>query len=85
MSRSYKKTPVIKQEKVDKKIWNRTLRRKKLSYSLKGSQYKKVMANWNSWQYLWTIEDAINGYIPSKHFPTLQSYIEYWKKLCYRK
>lgn len=85
MSRSYKKTPVVKQEKVDKRTWNRTLRRKKLNYSLKGSQYKKIMINWDTWQYLWTMEEAVKEYSPSKHFPTLQSYIEYWKKLCYRK
>lgn len=51
MSRSYKRYPIVRQERVNKKTWNRAIRNIKLNYSLKGSQYKKVMPNWDTWQY----------------------------------
>lgn len=82
MSRSYKRYPIVRQERVDKKTWNRAIRNIKLDYSLKGSQYKKVMLNWDTWKYHWTLEEAIKDYQPSERFPTLVSWILYWKKLC---
>ena len=82
MSRSYKRYPIVRQERVDKKTWNRAIRNIELNYSLKGSQYKKVMPNWDTWKYLWTLEEAVRDYQPSKRFPTLDSWILYWKKLC---
>ena len=85
MGKSYKKYPIVRQERVDKKIWNRAIRRANLDYSLHGSQYKKLMVNFDTWAYMWTLEDAIDSYIPSKRFPTLDSWINYWKKVCYRK
>lgn len=51
MSRSYKRYPIVRQERANKKTWNRAIRNIKLNYSLKGSQYKKVMPNWDTWQY----------------------------------
>lgn len=85
MSRSYKKYPIIRQERVDKKVWNRAVRNLKLDYSLRGSQYKKVMINFDTWAYRWTLEEAIECYIPSNRYPTLASWVEYWKRCCYRK
>ena len=89
MAKSYKKFPIVKQEKVDKKHWNRRLRRQKLDYSLKGSQYKKIFQNWDTWQYMWTKEDATNDYYRYKHiqamYPTLEDWINYWERLCHRK
>ena len=78
MSRSYKKYPIIRQEHVDKKVWNRAVRNIKLDYSLTGSQYKKIMPNFDTGA-------AIKSYIPSSRYPTLESWIEYWKRCCYRK
>ena len=85
MSRSYKKYPIIRQERVDKKVWNRAVRNLKLDYSLRGSQYKKVMINFDTGAYRWTLEEAIKCYIPSNRYPTLESWVEYWKRCCYRK
>lgn len=85
MSRSYKKYPIIRQERVDKKVWNRAVRNLELDYSLKGSQYKKIIPNFDTWAYRWTLEEAIKSYIPSSRYPTLESWIEYWKRCCYRK
>lgn len=85
MSRSYKKFPVVRQERVDKHFWNRRFRRQKLNYATRGSQYKRFWSNWDDWNYRWTLQEAIESYIPSKHYPTLESWIEYWKKCCLRK
>ena len=89
MAKSYKKFPIVKQEKVDKKIWNKRLRRQKFDYSLCGSQYKKVFQNWDTWQYRWTKEDAIKEYHKYQHiqrmYPTLEEWINYWERLCHRK
>lgn len=85
MSRSYKKYPIIRQERVDKKVWNRAVRNLELDYSLKGSQYKKIIPNFDTWAYRWTLEEAIKSYIPSSRYPTLESWIEYWKRCCYWK
>lgn len=87
MSRSYKKYPKVKQEKVDKVIWNRQLRRKLKDSELllRGSQYKKLFPNYETWQYRWSLEDAIQDYEPSSSYPTLEDWIEYWKRCCYRK
>lgn len=85
MSRSYKKYPIIRQERVDKKVWNRAVRNLELDYSLKGSQYKKIIPNFDTWAYPWTLEEAVKNYIPSDQYPTLKSWIEYWKRCCYRK
>lgn len=82
MARSFRRVPVVKQERVDKRVWNRAIRNKRLDYSMRGSQYKKVMPNWNTWQYRWTLRDAIREYSPSERFPTLESWILYWKKCC---
>lgn len=96
-SKSYKKYPIVKQEKVDKTLWNHKIRNLKIEkifeenwedeslFSLKGKQYQKIFPNWNTWQYIWTLEDAIENYHPNNYFPTLESWIEYWKKCCFRK
>ncbi|MBO5388934.1 MAG: hypothetical protein J6A59_12535 [Lachnospiraceae bacterium] len=88
MAKSYKKYPILKQEKVNKKHWNRGIRNLKIDYSLRGSQYKKIFPNYNTWQYRWTLEDAIETWNDSEYYQgtyTLESWIEYWKRLCYRK
>ena len=90
MAKSYRKYPIVKQEKVNKKEWNRKVRRFKVDYALKGNNYKKIFINYNNWQYYWSLENAIDQYnksenFPNKEFPTLESWIEYWKKCCLRK
>lgn len=84
MSKSYKKHPVIKQEKVDKRLYNRLVRHSKLDYSLKGGQYKKLNSDAN-WKYEWTLNEAIANFKPSSNFTTLDSWIQYWYKCCVRK
>lgn len=87
MGKSYKRTPIVKQERVNKKVWNHAVRQKvkSLDYALKGSQHKRIMLNFHSWKYPWSLQEAIEGYVPNKYFPTLDSYIEYWKRVCLRK
>lgn len=90
MAKSYKKYPIVKQEKVDKKIWNRKIRRLDIDFSFKGSLYKKLIPNWDTWQYPWFLDEAIDKYnnssnFPNEEFPTLESYIEFWKRCCVRK
>lgn len=85
MSRSYKKYPVVKQEKVDKKFWHKSVRNLDFNFSLRGSQYKKVIRNYNNWHYRWTLEEAIEDYVESERFPTLDSWVEHWKRSCLRK
>lgn len=82
MSRSYRKYPIVKQERVCKRTWNRAVRNMNLDFSLRGSQYKRIMRNWNTWQYPWTLRDAISQYQPSVRFPTLDSWVLYWKRCC---
>lgn len=88
MARSHKRYPIVRQERVDKKVWNRRLRRKKLQYAIRGSQYKKVMKNYDTWVYRWSLQDAIYEYkskpwVRRKY--TLDEWIELWKRSCYRK
>ena len=89
MSKSYKKFPVVRQEKIDKKESNRRLRNLDIDYCLKGNQYKKIACvGWN-WSYPWTLEEAIAMYETDERIqrmhPTKEDYINYWKRCCYRK
>lgn len=90
MAKSYKKFPLVKQEKVDKHIWNRKLRRKMDLYQR--GQYRKCMVNYDNWQYIWTKEDAVQNYYNNVElykkahgFETVDDYINYWKRICFRK
>lgn len=89
MGKSYKKFPVVRQEKTDKHLWNRKVRHTK--YLLQNSQYKKIMSNWDNWHYRWTKEEAIESYKKRYNYfrdryPTSKDFIDnYWKKICYRK
>lgn len=85
MGKSYKKYPVVRQEKTDKKYWNRMIRNANIREPLRGSQYKKVKSNWSTWHYRWTLAEAIEDYDESPFHSTLESYIEYWKRCCLRK
>ncbi|KSV59146.1 hypothetical protein [Acetivibrio ethanolgignens] len=83
MAKSYKRYPIVRQERVDKKWWNKALRNKKLDYSLKGAQYKKVMVNFETWHFRWTLDDAIE--LAVEMDKPVDEAVEYWKRCCYRK
>lgn len=58
MSKSYKKYPIIVQEKDDMRQWNRSLRHNKLAEIPNGSAYKKDSRRSGIWKYRWSEEDA---------------------------
>lgn len=98
MSRSYKKNPFVNDHKCrttkhNKRIANRTFRRDKSELYQNGS-YKKTYCSWliSDYHWIWTEQDAINDYYTAKpdsyikkHFPTLESYLNYHKKCVIRK
>lgn len=89
MARSYKKYPVVRQDRPDKRLRNKKLRRLGIDYSLRGSQYRKIVFDGWNWHYRWSLDEVVEEYTlhPEDHksFPTLESYIEYWKRHCLRK
>lgn len=99
MGKSVKKTPVIKDngrsKKKQKAIANRILRRKLKNPdygATKGNAYKKEFESYNIADYViyWTKEEAIKQYKTGKwinkdEFPTLESWLQYWKKCVVRK
>lgn len=92
MSRSYKRYPKVKQERLtksDKIILNRRLRHLDVQVVYRGSQYKHRLPNWKTWQYRWTWEDAIKDWYECdylrKEYPTLESYRNYYESCVLRK
>lgn len=84
MSRSYKKYPIVRQERVDSKVSNRYVRHNlDAELSMKGTTYKKIkLTGWN-WAYRWSLEDAKqnynnNVYLQKKY--TLEEYLIWYKK-----
>lgn len=88
MSRSYKKYPIVKQEKEYCRYQNRQLRHDKLADIPNGKSYKKFN-NCPKWIYYWSKEQAIQDYYAEskirERFPTLELWINYWKSCCLRK
>ena len=69
MSRSYKKTPIIKDNGRSKKVQKRFANRRVRNYIKhndigKGKQYRKLFDSWEIADYVsrWTKEDAIRDY-----------------------
>lgn len=91
MSKSYKKYPIVRQEKEDYRYLNRQLRHDKLAEFPKGGSYRRHKPHWNAWTYRWTKEQAIQQYQKDKlgwikrDFPTLDTWLNYWKSCCIRK
>jgi hypothetical protein len=89
MSKSYKKYPIVKQEKEDYHYLNRKLRHDKLAAIPNGSFYKKYVNKCHEWKYIWTKEQAIRQYNEDEwireRFPTLEMWINYWKTCVLRK
>ena len=92
MSRSYKRYPKVKQERLtksDKIILNRRLRHLDVQVAYRGSQYKHRLPNWETWQYRWTWKDAVKDWYECdylrKEYPTLESYRNYYESCVLRK
>lgn len=92
MSRSYKRYPKVKLERLrksDKIILNRRLRHLDIGIAFRGSQYKRRLPNLETWQYRWTWGDAIKDWNEldylRKEYPTLESYRNYYESCVLRK
>ena len=84
MSKSYKKYPIVRQERADSRQSNRYIRHN-IDYDMprKGKFHKKVHANGMNWAYYWSLEDAKQFYKanPSLHEKfTLEEYLIWYKK-----
>lgn len=85
MSRSYKKYPIVRQERVDRRRSNRYIRHN-LDYELppRGSFHKKVRVDGFNWAYYWSLEDAKQLYkaVPflQKQYGTLEEYLIWYRK-----
>ena len=91
MSRSYKKTPHIRQEKEDYRYLNRQIRHDKLAEIPNGSYFKKFGPHCNDWNYIWTWEEAEKNYKDYYANPhlikayTFEEWKNYWSKCAKRK
>jgi hypothetical protein len=85
MSRSYKKYPIVRQERIDPRISNRYIRHHlDVDVPMKGSRYKRMkFGGWN-WAYRWSLEDAKKTYYEREYFQqkysTLEEYLIWYKK-----
>lgn len=96
MSRSYRHSNICKMQngKNMKKFANKKVRNTEDIPN--GKAYKKCFESWDicDYKWIWTKQDAIREYEQAQQginytwllneFPTLESYLEYWRK-CNRK
>lgn len=90
MSRSRKKTPVVKNsDKSAKRYANHAVRHSKAEFSLKGNAYKRCFPSWNICEYAsrWTLENALRTYrdpvegkMFRKYFKTEKEFVNYWRR-----
>ena len=90
MSRSYKKVPISKDNQScsqeTKKIANRKFRRQLLDVPIKGNYYRKTFPRYliHDWITYWSKENAREGYLNGtysrKNCPTLEDFLNQWKK-----
>lgn len=94
MSRSYKKTPIIRYETEDYTILNRQFRRQKNTAEIAShGGYRRFSRHCSSWKTRWTKCSAIHAYYDQSFmgeqlrtsFPTLDDFLAYWKKCVYYK
>lgn len=89
MSKSYRKYPLLIQEKEDLKYLNRKIRYDKFAELPNGSSFKKHSPHWMTWRYRWSKEDAIKEYYNKpwlqKRFLTLEEWLNYWESCTIRK
>ena len=92
MSRSYRRTPIVRYEKEDYSILNRKFRRQKNTAEIAShSGYRRFSPHWSSWKVRWTRDEAIKAYYDSSFlgeqlrscYATLEDYLIYWKKCVY--
>lgn len=88
MSRSYKKYPIVKQDRENYHYQNRQIRHDKLAKIPKGGSYRKKNSFWIS-KYRWSKEQAIHDYyeidVIRERFPTIELWLDHWKSCCVRK
>ena len=85
MSRSYKKYPIVRQERVETKAANRYIRHNMgVEIPPKGRYYKKVKNFGLNWAYRWSLEDAKKEYYENefiqRRWKTLEEYLIWYKK-----
>ena len=90
MGKSYKKFPVVRQEKEDYHYLNRQIRHMKLEDEIpSGGAYRKIASKCGDWHYPWTKEQAIQEYNQyeriRKKYETLEDWLNYWKSCVVRK
>lgn len=91
MGKSYKRYPIVRQERENYHYLNRQIRRDKLAKIPKGGSYRRHRPHWNTWAYRWTKEQAIQEYESNEFnwinekFPTLEDYLNYWESITLRK
>lgn len=98
MSRSYKRNPISKdggsRKKESKRLANKVVRNYEDMPRRARKAYKKVFCSWDIADYVsrYTLKQAIEDYYEwdedswfRKQYPTLESYIENWKKWYLRK
>lgn len=82
--KSYKKFPIVRQEKEDYRYLNRQLRHDKLAEIPKGGSYRKLNIKAHEWAYRWSREQAIQDWNEKTWIRERYSYDEwmnYWKSL----
>ena len=84
MSKSFKKFPIVIQEDIDRRRYRRVFRHRMKQSLRTGRPPRSISESWII-KYRWTLDEAIKDFEPSELFPTLESKIEYWKRLCLRK
>lgn len=98
MSRSYRKTPIMRWEDPDytHAEKNRRLRRQKIEDTPpNGSAYKKYIKDWSFKPYRWTKKDAVKDWESKSALDRYRKYksaentkeeaIQKWEKFCHRK
>lgn len=94
MSKSYRYYPLVCQEKTtkaDKKFFNKTLRHINDDVAYKNSQYKKLVINWNTWNYRWSWKEALKNYLSGEYprlnstYPTIKEFRNYYERCIIRK
>ena len=86
MSKSFKKYPIVRQERAEAHRANRYFRHNSLEIEVppRGRCYRKVKNFGWGWAYHWSLEDAIKDYYESKYFQekyeTLEEYLIWYKK-----
>jgi hypothetical protein len=89
MSRSYKKFPIVIQEKEDYRLSNRKLRHDKLAEIPDGGAYRRLKPHCSTWKEVWTREQAIQDYENLSRiremYPDKQDFLNYWEKCTKRK